>query len=332
MDGLLHQRDRGCGFLQLQVGRTGDVDQCAMRTLDAFLQQRRADGDFRGLRGAVLSPSGTDAEQRGAGTTQNRVDIVEINVDVRIRGNQVGDALHAGQQCGVGGLERVDDANGAVGQFQQSVVRNDDQRVDFLAQVLDAERGGSGTLRTFEAERTGHHGDGQRALLVGRTCHDRAGTGSGATALTAGDEHHVGALKRLFDVGLVILRRLGTLFRVGASAQTTAGGIVQRDLDIGVGSQQILCISVDRNKFDALKTLRNHAIDSVASGSTDTDDLDVGLVVEIVSLGNLAHHCLLFTHVYEQLYRNRADDTRTFPGVYHRFFTFLLSACSFCLR
>mgnify|MGYP000040197889 CR=1 FL=1 len=147
MDGLLHQRDRGCGFLQLQVGRTGDVDQCAMRTLDAFLQQRRADGDFRGLRGAVLSPSGTDAEQRGAGTTQNRVDIVEINVDVRIRGNQVGDALHAGQQCGVGGLERVDDANGAVGQFQQSVVRNDDQRVDFLAQVLDAERGGSGTLR-----------------------------------------------------------------------------------------------------------------------------------------------------------------------------------------
>ena len=97
----------------------------------------------------------------------------------------------------------------------------------------------------------------------------------------------------------MILRRLGTLFRVGASAQTTAGGIVQRDLDIGVGSQQILCISVDRNKFDALKTLRNHAIDSVASGSTDTDDLDVGLVVEIVSLGNLAHHSLLslaFTH------------------------------------
>ena len=172
---------------------------CAPSMLSS--KQRRADGDFRGLRGAVLSPSGTDAEQRGAGTTQNRVDIVEINVDVRIRGNQVGDALHAGQQCGVGGLERVDDANGAVGQFQQSVVRNDDQRVDFLAQVLDAERGGSGTLRTFEAERTGHHGDGQRALLVGRTCHDRAGAGSGATALTAGDEHHVGALKRLFDVG-----------------------------------------------------------------------------------------------------------------------------------
>ena len=167
---------------------------------------------------------------------------------------------------------------------------------------------------------------------MGGTRHDRAGAGSGATALTTGDEHHVGSLKRLFDVGLMILRCLGTLLRVGASAQTTAGGIVQRDFDICVGTQQILCISVDRNKFDALKTFSNHAIDSVAAGSTDTDDLDVGLVVEIVSLGNLAHHCLLFTHVYEQLYRNRADDTRTFPGVYHRFFTFLLSACSFCLR
>ena len=253
-------------------------------------------------------------------------------MDVRIRGNQVGDALHAGQQCGVGGLERVDDANGAVGQFQQSVVRNDDQRVDFLAQVLDAKRRGSGTLRAFEAERTGDHSDGQCPLLMGGTRHDRAGAGSGATALTTGDEHHVGSLKRLFDVGLMILRCLGTLLRVGASAQTTAGGIVQRDFDICVGTQQILCISVDRNKFDALKTFSNHAIDSVAAGSTDTDDLDVGLVVEIVSLGNLAHHCLLFTHVHAQLYRNRADDTRTFPGVYHRFFTFLLSACSFCLR
>ena len=173
-------------------------------------------------------------------------------MDVRIRGNQVGDALHAGQQCGVGGLERVDDANGAVGQFQQSVVRNDDQRVDFLAQVLDAERGGSGTLRTFEAERTGHHGDGQRALLVGRTCHDRAGTGSGATALTAGDEHHVGTPKRLFDIRLVVLGRLGSTLRVGTSTETTTGLIGKGNLDIRIRAQKILRIGIYRHKFNIL--------------------------------------------------------------------------------
>ena len=71
-------------------------------------------------------------------------------------------------------------------------------------------------------------------------------------------------------------------------------------------------------------------------GNSMSAEANVG-VVGLAAMGgslarNLAHHCLLFTHVYEQLYRNRADDTRTFPGVYHRFFTFLLSACSFCLR
>ena len=249
-------------------------------------------------------------------------------MDVRIRGDQVGDALHAGEQCGIGGLEGIDDANGAVGQLKQAIVRNDDQRVDFLAQVLDAKRRGSRTLRAFEAERTGDHGDGQCPLLMSGTRHDRAGAGTGAAAFATGDEHHVGSLKRLFDIGLMILRCLGTLLRVGTCAEATAGSIVQRDFDICVGTQQILRISVDRNEFDVLKTFSNHAIDGVAAGSTDTDDLDVGLVVEIVSLGNLAHHCLLFTHVHAQLYRNRADTTRTFPRVYHRFFHFFIVAMS----
>ena len=76
-----------------------------MSTLDALFQQRRADGDFGGLGGAVLAPCGTDAEQRRAGTAQNGVDIVEVDMNVRVGGDQIGDALHTCQECGVGGLE-----------------------------------------------------------------------------------------------------------------------------------------------------------------------------------------------------------------------------------
>ena len=49
-----------------------------------------------------------------------------------------------------------------------------------------------------------------------------APAGFTAAALTAGDEHHIGALQRLFDIGLVILSRLRTLLRIGTSTQTTA--------------------------------------------------------------------------------------------------------------
>lgn len=255
MDGLLHQRDRGCGFLQLQVGRTGDVDQCAMRTLDAFLQQRRADGDFRGLRGAVLSPSGTDAEQRGA--APRRIALTSLKSTWMYEFEVIRSVMPCTPASSA--------VSAVLNASTMPMVRSDSSSSRSFGMTISA----STSLRRFsmpsaaEAERCGPSKLNGRVTtaMVSAPCwwphvpRNRAGTGSGATALTAGDEHHVGALKRLFDVGLVILRRLGTLFRVGASAQTTAGGIVQRDLDIGVGSQQILCISVDRNKFDALKTL-----------------------------------------------------------------------------
>ena len=82
-------------------------------------------------------------------------------MNVRVRRNQVGDALHAGQQGGVGGLERIDDADGAIGKLKQSIVRNHDQRIDFLAQILNAKCCGSRTLGTFKAERAGNHRNGQ---------------------------------------------------------------------------------------------------------------------------------------------------------------------------
>ena len=270
-----------------------------MSTLNAFFQQRRADGDFGGLGGTILAPSGTDTEQCGARSTKNGVDVVEVDVNVRIRGNQVRDTLHACQQCGVGGLERVDDTNGAIGKLKQSIVRNHDQRIDFLAQILNAKCCGSRTLGTFKAERTGNHRDGQRTLLVCGTSHDRTCTCTGAATLTAGHEHHIGALERFLDIRLMILSGLGALLWVGTGTKTTAGGIVQGDLDISVGTHQILRVGIDRNKFNTLKTLSNHAIDGITASSTNTDNLDIRLVVEIVSLGNLAHHSLLslaFTH------------------------------------
>ena len=299
MDGLAHQLGGGGRFLQLQIGRAGDIDQRAVGTLDAFFQQRRADGDFSCLGGAILASCGTDAEQCGARATQNSVDIVEVDVNVRVRRNQVGDALHAGQQGGVGGLERIDDADGAIGKLKQSIVRNHDQRIDFLAQILNAKCCGSRTLGTFKAERAGNHRNGQGTLLMRGASHDRACTGTGATTLTAGHEHHIGTLERFLDIGLMILSGLGTLLRVGTCAKPAAGGIVQGDLDIGVGTHQVLRVSIDRNEFNTLKTLGNHAIDGITASSTNTDNLDIRFVVEIVSLGNLAHHSLLslaFTH------------------------------------
>ena len=127
---------------------------------------------------------------------------------------------------------------------------------------------------------------------MSRTGDDRACAGTGAAALTAGDEHHIGALQRLFDIGLMVLCGLGALLRVGACAEPTAGLVGQGDLDVGVRAKQILGIGVDSHKFNVLQTFSDHAVYGVTTCTTDTDNLDIGLVVQL-SLGVLAHVWLL---------------------------------------
>lgn len=180
MNGLAHQFGGSRGLLQLQVGRTGDVDQRTVCAFDAF----SSSGELMAISAACVArsspPCGTDTKQRSTSTTKNGVHIVEVDVNIGVHRNQVSDALNTGKQCGISGLEGLNDADGTVGKLEQAIVRNDDQRVDFLAQVVDAVFGGSGTLRAFEAERTSNNRDGESTLLMSRTSDDRAGASTGA--------------------------------------------------------------------------------------------------------------------------------------------------------
>ena len=91
----------------------------------------------------------------------------------------------------------------------------------------------------------------------------------------------------------MILGGLRALLRIRPRAEPSARGVAQRDLDIGVGTQQIFRIRVDCHEFHILQTLGNHSVDCIATCATDTNDLDDRGVVEIVGLGDLAHVSLL---------------------------------------
>ena len=51
-------------------------------------------------------------------------------------------------------------------------------------------------LRSFEGERLGDHGDGERAQFLGERRHHGRGAGAGAAAQAGGDEDHVGAFQQ----------------------------------------------------------------------------------------------------------------------------------------
>src|SRR5206468_7102459 len=75
---------------------------------------------------------------RSAGVVHDRANVGEVEVDQAGDRDQVGDALDALAQDVVGLLEGIEDRRPPLDDREQALVRDDDQRVDDLAQALDA--------------------------------------------------------------------------------------------------------------------------------------------------------------------------------------------------
>jgi hypothetical protein len=85
------------------------------------------------------SPDGFAGAHHGlAHLAHHRTDVGEVEVDQAFLDHQVGDAGNAGIEHLVGHREGVGEGRLVVGDAEQVLVRNDDQRVDALLQLLDA--------------------------------------------------------------------------------------------------------------------------------------------------------------------------------------------------
>ena len=186
---------------------------------------------------------------------------------------------HALQQHLVGLLERVQDADAAVGDREQPVVGDDDQRVDLFAQCGDAFLGLVGASPALERERPGHDADGQRAEGAGDPGDDGRASGTGATAFACGDEDHVGALDDLFDLFGVVFGCLGTDVGVGSRTEPARELAPDVELDVGVTHEQRLGVGVDGDELHAPQSDLDHPVDGVDSASADADNLDDRQVV-----------------------------------------------------
>ena len=163
----------------------------------------------------------------------------------------------------------------------------------FSFSFCDARLGLHRAAATFEAERTRHDTDRQRADLLRDLRDDRRATGAGAAALARGDEHHVGALQHLFDLLAVLLGGLAADLGIGTGAEAAGELAADVELHVGVGQQQRLRVGVDGDELDALQPGVDHAVDGVAAAAADADDLDHREVV----LRSAEHRSTFFSSV-----------------------------------
>src|SRR4029079_7386827 len=125
----------------------------------------------------------SDAHEGRACSLHHGLDVGEVEVDQAGGGDQVGDALHTGEQNLFGAAEGVEHADRAVADREQPVIGDDDEGVDLFAQAGDPGLGLVGATAALKGEGPGDHADGERAEVLGDLGHDGRATGASATAL-----------------------------------------------------------------------------------------------------------------------------------------------------
>ena len=131
------------------------------------------------------------AHHRLAHAGHDGADIGEVEIDQAFLDHEIGDAGDAGAQHVVGHGEGVGEGGLLVGDAEQVLVRDDEQRIDEFLQRVDAGLGRAQAARALELKRLGDDADGEDAFLAGGARDHRGCAGSRAAAHAGGDEHHV---------------------------------------------------------------------------------------------------------------------------------------------
>ena len=282
-------------------------DALGARHADA-VEQRVGDGLLRSVKRAVLTLAFAGAHHRLAHLTHDRAHVGKVEVDEAGHDHQVGDRAHALLEHFVSELEGFLEGGFRLGDQEQILVRDDDQRVDMGLQLFDARFGRTHAAGAFEQERLGDDAHGQHAHAARGFGDDGRGAGAGAPAHARRDEAHVDAFERLFDLGDGFFGRCLANFRTRARAK--AAGDVGPELDALFrrrGAER-LRVGVGDDELDALDLGRDHVGDRVAAGPTDADDGD--------ARAQIVGRCGSDIDAHQLVLRAQGQDFFTFPRAF----------------
>ena len=220
----------------------------------------------------------------------DRANVSEVEVDETFLHHQVGDAGNTGIENLVRHCEGIGKGRLVVGNAEEVLVRNDDQRIDRLLQLFDALFGQTHAASTFKMERLGNNADRQDALVAGSLCNDRSRTGARAAAHAGGDEAHVGAVQVVDDFIDALFGSSAADFRLRSGAETFGDVDAELDHPVGLRHRQGLRVSVGDDEIDALQTCRDHVIDSVTATAANTENGDAWLQLGDIRLLQLYRH------------------------------------------
>ncbi|MNC17165.1 hypothetical protein D3C75_650370 [compost metagenome] len=157
--------------------------------------------------------------------------------------------------------------------FQEPIIRNNDQCINLFLKCFDSEFCLISTLSAFKSERAGHDAYGQCSAFSGDFSNDWSCACTGAAAHSSSYENHVCTFKRIRYQIAGLFGCFLPYFRVGTCAQPPGKLVPDLQFMLRFGHMQRLGICINRDEFNTLNAIFNHPVDSIASAAAYADDL-----------------------------------------------------------
>ena len=198
----------------------------------------------------------------------------EVDVDQARTHDQIGDALYRAEQHVVRRSECLDHRRVATEYGDQLLVRDRDQRVAMMRQLLDALKRHLHAATAFKRERLGHHRYREDAHLLGELRHHRRRACTGTSTHARGDEHHIGTAQGVHDALAILERGLAADLRIRARAQTLGHVAAELQLQLGAAVLDRLRVGVGGDEFHAIDVAADHVCHGVAAAAAHANHLD----------------------------------------------------------
>ena len=157
---------------------------------------------------------------RDPAVRHNRLNICEVKIDEGRLIDQVRNALHRLLKNFICFLQCFRHRRSSIDNVKKPVIRDHDQRIHALLQLLDASHRVLHPLVRLKPERLCDNADSQAPELLRDARHNRRAACPGTAAHTAGHKNHIRACQSLLDLFRTLGRSLFSDFRLRAGAET----------------------------------------------------------------------------------------------------------------
>ena len=217
------------------------------------------------------------ADHSGAHFAHDRAHVREVEIDEPLFDHKVGNARDARAKHLIRHPESVSEGRPLVGDTEQVLIGNDDQRIDRLAQFGDPGLSDPHAATTLEVERLGNDADRKDADLASGCGDDGGSACARSPAHAGGEENHVRAGEAVANFLQRLLgRRLADL-RPGAGAETLRHLKAHLNYSLGARGTESLRVSISYDEVDPGQAGGDHIVDRVAAGAADAAHHYAGL-------------------------------------------------------